>query len=336
MNILQINTIDNKGGAAKIAWQLKTNLEKSGNTTSLFVKHRYSDAPNVFVARWPNPFSRLFKKITGKDIGSFISNKIRPFLANDIDFFGSSRILKTKEFKKADVIHCHNLHGNYFKLSILQKMSKLKPVLWTLHDMWAMTPHCYNTDLPVKNNGFFECTDRKTYQEIKWPNEKYLCWKKKNIYEKSKFHVVVPCQWLKEKAEKSVLKNHPISVIYNGIDTKKFKPEDKNIARKKLGLPENSSIILYISPIGQSIQKGWDIAKKISEYFFQKNKEMLFVSIGEKSDGARKNQISVPFIYDEVTLARYYCAADILLFPSPRETLPLTILESLACCPPIV
>ncbi len=76
MNILQINTLDNRGGAAKIVWSLKKSLEKRGHKTSLFVKHKYSDDKNVFVMRYPNSLTKMLKNITGKDIGSkWIYNK---------------------------------------------------------------------------------------------------------------------------------------------------------------------------------------------------------------------------------------------------------------------
>ena len=48
MNILQIGTIDNRGGAAKVSWALGRKLEAMGHTVNTFVGFKYSNAQNVF------------------------------------------------------------------------------------------------------------------------------------------------------------------------------------------------------------------------------------------------------------------------------------------------
>lgn len=338
MNILQINTIDTRGGASKVGYTLKRLFETEGHTTSLFVKIKYSKDKNVFIAKWPNPLSRLLKKITGKDVGSFLANKIRPLLANDIDYFGSDQILKTKEFRDADIIHCHNLHGNYFKLSTLVKMSKLKPIVWTLHDMWAVTPHCAHAFDGKARDGFFECPNLDIYQKMSWHNESYLCAKKKKIYASSNFTLVTPCLWLKEKVAQSVLRNKPLKVIYNGIDSAVFKNADKKIARENLGLPQDKKIILFVSPVGSNPQKGWEYVEAAMEQY--KNRmDVLFLCVGtgEKTpDQEKRPYISVGFIDDENKLAEYYTAADVFLFTSKVETFPLVVLEAMSCGLPVV
>ena len=127
MNILQIGTIDNRGGAARVSYGLKTKLEQLGHTSNMFVSKKYSNDPHVHVIKTP-----FYKKI------------ICRFMGTDIDFWKTDFILKTEEFKKADLVHCHNLHGYYFNLKTLQKMSQQKPLIWTLHDMWAITPYCHH------------------------------------------------------------------------------------------------------------------------------------------------------------------------------------------------
>jgi hypothetical protein len=180
MNILQINTMDTGGGAAKICFTLKHNSEMLGHKTSMFVKLKYSKEPNIFIANWPNPLVKIIKKITKKDVGSFLANKIRPLLANDIDFFKTDKILDTQEFKDADIIHCHNLHGNYFKLETLVKMSRLKPIVWTLHDVWAITPYCGRIYSDDQSDGFFKCQNFSDDDSgLLWNNESYLKKRKK-------------------------------------------------------------------------------------------------------------------------------------------------------------
>src|SRR3989344_5403223 len=226
MNILQINTVDKKGGAAKVAYSLKQELEKRGHTTSMFVGRKYSDEKNIKLLNDVRSFS------------SKVRRRLAYWLANDIDVFYSDHILKTPEFKKADIIHCHNLHGNYFNLGTLAKISATKPVVWIFHDMWPITAHCgHSFDGALKNSEFFSCPSLDIPPAIAWHNEKYLEKRKSRIYKKSSFHIVTPSKWLANKVGQSILKDKPLSVIYNGIDTSIFKPYNKQESRQFLDLP---------------------------------------------------------------------------------------------------
>lgn len=325
MNILQISTLDKKGGAAKVSYSLKKELEKRGHTTSMFVGRKYSDEKNIKLLNDINSFS-------GK-----IRRKLAYWLANDIDVFSSDHILKTEEFKKADIVHCHNLHSNYFNLGTLEKISKLKPVIWTLHDMWPLTAHCaHSFDGPLKNNGFFTCPSLEIYPPIAWHNEKYLEYKKAGIYKKSDFHIVTPSNWLAEKTKESVLNNKPLSVIYNGIDTSVFKPYDKEESRQELKLPQNKRIILIVAKRGQSNPwKGGNYAQEAIKAL-KNSPGAFFVDLGGDTNKTSENVKTVSFVANQELLAKYYSAADILLYPSIADNCPLVILEAMACGLPAV
>ncbi len=340
MKILEINTTDKKGGAANVAYSLKTMLEKKGHTVSFFVKQKHSNDNNVFTIKQNckifNIFSFLSKKIIRKDIPNYLKNKIRSLLKNDIDFFGSNYLLKTKEFRDADLIHCHNLHGNYFNLKILQKLSRIKPVVWTLHDMWAITSHyVWLSDVTIKKQ--FDSLVTSTY--LDWDNSKYLLDSKKKIYENSKLNIVVPSLWLKKIVEKSMLKSQNLTLIYNGIDNTIFKKYDKTRTRQYLKLPTNKKIITFLANGGKNNnQKGWEYAQYVAN-FYKNNMNILFLCIGgnKTDEQVNNNNIRyVEYIDNQELLAQYYSVSDIFLFTSLFENFPLTILEAMACGTPIV
>lgn len=319
MNILQINTTDNRGGAAKVAYNLKKGLEKLGHQTSMVVGRKYSSDSSVHILNDIQSFS-------GK-----IRRKLSYWLANDIDVFSSDHILQTKEFKAADIVHCHNLHSNYFNLNTLQKMAKLKPVVWTFHDMWPITAHCAHAFHGGLRNGFFQCPNLEIYPPIAWHNENYLERRKKAIYKNSNFHIVVPSDWLKEKVQQSVLKDKLISLIYNGIDTATFKPYPKEEFRKELNLPLEKKIVLSVVKRGQS--NPWKGADYVNETIksFRGNKSVLFVCVGGNTEGLSDQIKNIPYISNQEILAKYYSAADALLYPSIADNCPLVVLEAQAC-----
>jgi glycosyltransferase involved in cell wall biosynthesis len=323
MNILQISPSDNLiGGATRVAMDLKAGLEKKGVGTPMFVGKKFSGREDI----QPIP-----KNIIDKGL-SYL-------LANDLDFFRTDFILDTEVFKDADIVHCHNLHGWYFKLDTLRKMSLQKPLIWTLHDMWAVTAHCSHAFQGGERSGFYECPSLDIYPELLWHNEKYLEKRKRGIYEKTKVNLVVPSKWLEEKIKKSVLGSKNIKLIYNGIDTEVFRSYDKSEVRKELGLPENKKIITFIANNGRhSAFKGLNFVVETIRHY-QNEKDIMFCCLGAKKEEMgidHENVIYFDKTADKTLFAKYYSMSDIFLFTSLAENFPLVILEAMACGLPIV
>jgi len=321
MNILQIGTTDKIGGAAVISWKIKKALELLGHKTSMFVAFKYSNDLNVL----------NIKRTT---------HKLLCFLfSNDIDLFRTNWIIKTKEFIDADIIHLHNLHGWFFNLKTIKEMSKLKPIIWTLHDMWAITSHCAHSFEGGLENGFYQCQSLNSYPRIAWHNEKYLCYRKKIIYDNSDFEIVVPSMWLKNKVENSLLKEKNIHLIYNGVDTKVFRSMDKQTIRKDLNISLVKKIILCFSDkIKNNEYKGSEYINKILEKF-RNNKSVHFICIGgsANSDFEKNSNITyIPNITDVNLLAKYYASSDIFLYPSIADSFGLVVAESMACGTPVL
>ena len=305
MKIFVIGTIDNNGGAANISWEIRKRLKADGHTVSTFVRYKYSTEPDVFVIprrRYQDWLVKLF--------------------ANDLTFAKTDYLLKTKEFKEADIVHCHNLHSNFFNLSTLQKMSLQKPVVWTMHDMWAFTG--FPSDSATLKN-----PNKKRFLLYLWDNTRSLLNKKRKIYKKSKILVVAVSDWIKKELESSILKNQTIIRIHNGVDTEIFKPHEKISARKELGLPLDKKIIAFGI-------KGWENSNKIIDEY-KNNNSLFFVAIGHsniKTDN--KNYQSTPYTQDKVLLSRYFSAADIFFYPTPGDSFGLISTEAMSCGTPVV
>lgn len=322
MNILQIGTSDISGGAASISWSIKKGMEKRGHQVKVFVADKDSDDPGVLII--PRRFHRF----------------IYVLLSNDINYSKTDWIIDTPEFKSADLIHIHNIHGRYFNLETLEKMSKLKPVIWTLHDMWAITPHCaYSYSNELGKNGFFKCRSLKSYPRILWDNEKYLVKKKMSIYNRSKFSIVTPSLWLKDMVSISVLKNKDTNLIYNGINENIFTLKNQIEVRRKLGLEIDKKIFLFLSDGGKNNEfKGWDFIVEVLKNYANRS-DVLFLCIGGNENGLDdnfKNLLYIPKIKDKHLLSEYFSAADIFLYPTLAETFGLVITEAMACGTPVV
>ena len=87
--------------------------------------------------------------------------------------------------RSADVIHIHNTHGGFLNLWAVSELSRVKPVIWTLHDEWAYTGHCACTlGCDRWRFGCGDCPDLTIYPAVSWDSTRFLSKLKARSYEK--------------------------------------------------------------------------------------------------------------------------------------------------------
>lgn len=134
-----------------------------------------------------------------------------------------------------------------------------------------------------------------------------------------------------------------VVTIYNGIDSKLFKPfKDKQKLRSQLKLPSSKFICFTIRRI--TFKNGIDILLQAAEQ--SKNRDVLFLLGGSGPDfEAVKDHVSdkklnnvklLGFISDE-DLPKYYAASDAFILPSRQgEGFPMVVLEAFASGLPVI
>lgn len=319
MKILMINKGDTGGGGYKVVWDLTNGLIEAGHEVNMFVQDKITASPIVKTipySRWRFYLSHL--------------------LGTDFDWFKTDFILDTPAFKEADIIHLNNIHSHYFNLKTLAKMCQLKPVVWTFHDLWPVTsfgPH--PTDKTI-HDGFYWSPTWSTRSMFKKINQRYLISRKRALYKKIKFNIIVPSKYMLDSLKGTALDKFPISLIYNGIDPQVFKPQDKIEARAKLNLPQNKKIFLFVANKGLSNNwKGGNYFSELVEHFVR-DPEVLFLCIGGDKQDAHQNVKFVDFINDSQVLASYYSAVDGLIFSSLAESFGLVVVEAMSAGAPVV
>jgi len=244
-----------------------------------------------------------------------------------------------------DVVHCHNLHGNYFDLGALAELSRSLPVVLTLHDCWLMSGHCaHSFDCERWKAGCGDCPDLSIYPAVRRDETARNWHRKRSIYAHSRLHVATPSEWLMERVQQSILTEGTIEtrVIHNSIDDAFFAPGDPLEARRNLGLDADSVVLLFVAntirgnqwkdfaTLGESAA---GIAARLPE------RSVSLIALGERDGGESLGNGSVrfvPFVDSPTAVAAYYRAADIYLHAARVETFSLTIAEAMACGTPVV
>ncbi|MEX6633608.1 glycosyltransferase [Hyphococcus lacteus] len=150
--------------------------------------------------------------------------------------------------------------------------------------------------------------------------------------------IITVASALKDELERIGVAKPKVTVLRNGVDLKKFRPAEREVERRALGLSG-----LVLASVGHLIdRKGHDLVIEALQDI--KDATLLIAGEGPERGSLEEKAIRlgvfsrVNFLgrieHDE--LYRIYNAADILVLASSREGWPNVLLESLACGTPCV
>ena len=366
LRVLQVSTLDNQGGAGRVAWNLHQAYRGRGLHARMVVGWKFSDDPSVVLA--PNHkakslHTRLLLKVarrlrildcrthgTGR-LGNLLQWLAEPRrwwdIRRGIEDFHYPATQRLLEFfpEPPDIVHCHNLHGGYFDLRALPWLSGQVPVVLTLHDAWLLSGHCsHSFDCERWKTGCGHCPDLTIYPAIQRDATDYNWRRKREIYAKSQLYVATPSRWLMQKVKQSILATAVIEarVIPNGIDLSVFSPTDRRAVRAALDIPQDTKVLLFVAHgIKQNIFKDYQTMRAAIAQVAERpdGQDVLFIALGEDSPAEPIGQAKVRFVPyqgDPQVVARYYQAADLYIYAAKVDTFPNTVLEALACGTPVV
>lgn len=328
MKYLFINSVCGIRSTGRICTDLAQQLEAEGNECKI----AYGRVEEV-----PDKFQRYAVRI-----GTDFDLKMHALQTRLFDTHGFGSKKATAEFLRwadeyaPDVLWLHNIHGYYINVEMLFVWIKSRPnmqVKWTLHDCWAFTGHCVHFTMA-------KCTQWQTHCGYCSQLRRYpACFAMGNVsqnFDRKKaaftgvknMTLITPSNWLADLVKQSFLKQYPVEVHYNTIDTTVFKPTPSDF-REKYGL-QNKTIIL-------SVASTWDDRKGLSDFFslarkLDNNYEIVLVGLSAKQlQQLPKNMLGICRTNNVKELAQIYSAADIYLTLSVEETFGMTVLEAKSC-----
>ena len=328
MRILIINSVYGFGSTGRICRDIALSAQKNGDECMIGCRESHEntdDSPKIVV------------------IGSRTNILLHGLKSRLMDNHGLNSKLATRKFLaqaeafNPDLLWLHNIHGYYINYELLFEWIKSRPsmiVKWTLHDCWAFTGHCAYFEMVGCDKWQSMCEKCPQIHEypksILFDNSSVNYQRKKNAFSGiQNLTLICPSMWLANLVKFSFLSQYPVSVCYNNIDEKIFKPTASdymncnNMSDKKM--------VLGVSNVW-SYRKGLDryieLASMLPENY-------IMILVGKMTKKQRSllptNIVAYGQTSNPEELASLYTEADCFVCLTREDNYPTVNLESEAC-----
>lgn len=320
MKIVQINCVYGDGSTGVLVRQLHQYLQSRG-WESLVLYGRGADTAEVGVLRtgpeWYGKGNALVSRFTGLPYGGCL--------------LATEKLLRILEGERPDVVHLHCVNGNFvnvYRIANWLKKKKIRTVV-TLHAEFLFTGACaHSLDCEGWKTGCGACP--------RFPYDTARSYRK--MAEAFRgfgdgLTVVSPSPWLRRRAELApILREGQHRTIFNGVDTGIFWDTP-------CGKSGDGKIIFHATALfrddPEHLKGGWyvlELARRM------RGQPVRFLVAGKHKIRGEipENVTLLGEIRDAGKLTQLYCAADVTLLTSRRETFSMVCAESLCCGTPVV
>ena len=339
--VVLLNHSDTLGGASVVTRRLTDALRDAGVDARMLVSHCANPAdPTVssvgtpatrkltFLAEHADIFVRygfsradLFKASTGK-YGLHIAD--HPLV------------------RDADVVCINWCNQGMLSLGGVQRLADMgKRIIWTMHDMWAMTGLCHHAASCDAYHS--ECG---ACPLLHWPPHRAdlarAVWRRKQrLYAKALITFVAVSHWLADRCRDSaLLRDADVRVIPNAFPCDNYNRPPR-YSRRQLGITDTDTpIIVFGAARLDDPIKGFGYAIDALNILHRNGVKALAVFFGNIRDAALLQRIELPHCYlgplDADRVHSLYCHSRVVLSTSLYETLPGTLIEGQAAgCIPV-
>lgn len=346
MKILLINTYSQGGGAAVAARRLLDALRKIGVEARMLVAvQKHTVGSEVITPYRKGTLGRYRWQM------NFVRGRLRllPHVGYD-----RSRLFRysTDEgydisehpwVKWADAIHLHWVQHSFLSLEGIEALvATRKPILWSLHDLWAITGGCHIPHFTQK--GVVQhCTKFHTHCDLcpllgskQSGDLSWMQYERKRQIAYDRIHFLAVSHAVAQEVNNACLSQRStVSVLPNMIDPEIFYPAPK-VSNKEFR-------ILFVAARPDDPVKGLNMCKEMLEIACKRSEEFaknaIFTCIGTPKDNRILDDFPIGVERIGTTtstkhLVSLYNSSRLTLSTSIFETFGQTLLESIACGTP--
>lgn len=329
-----------EGGAGIAAVRLHQALRAAGVNSRVAVadgRKAGEDIVNPSIpTRRPNLGGRLAArmiKLERRLSSKNVSHKLAYFSDDRVP--GPDRLFGRPQ---ADILNLHWVANFLDYRKFFPSVRKGQPVVWTLHDMAPMTGGCHyamECSRFTRACGACPLLGSKSERDLTHRIHRRKSAALEGLIPEST-RIVAPSRWLADEARRSsLLRRFDVDVIQNGIDVETFAPRDRSIARDVLGLPQESSVVLFAADNMTDYRKGMDLLLSALEGL-SAIRPVALAAIGGGAATLPDGSIAIGRIENPRLMSFLYSAADIFVLPTRADNLPNVLVEAMACGTPCV
>ena len=323
MRVLHLNT-HGSGGSYEYAALLSTALMEHGIESRVLCKD-----------------SQVLQ--SGRDLLDRVIRRFYVSLSTE-PWHGTRRLLpppSAQDLKGVDVVHLHVVADWFDVPHWLETLPRRIGVVIGVHGLWHFTGGCFlYRGCDRYANETYACSPCPILKTpLKWVLARDEHRRKLQAYQDCSAKFVANSVWLAELARRSPIVNASggVRVIPPGIDTAIFKPQDKELCRKHLGLPPDAFVIITgcasLNDTNKNVPWLLEQVSRLTDL-----EGVIVLAFGEGTVPI-PDALDVRFtggIRDRSDLARLFAAADVFVSASLMETYGLTLVEAMACGTPVV
>jgi len=330
-------------GAAIAARRLHDSLVDGGVPSTFFYRYNNGQVQNPTYIKFPSLQSR---NLRGRVINRLIrlySQVLKFRRPPGFDPFRIARLDGSTPYQpelESSIIHLHFIADMLDYASFFGSLPEGLPIVWTLHDMNPITGGChYSWGCEQFKASCGNCPQLNSLRNpLDLSRINILC---KNLaLNRTRIHFVANSRWLEQQARESAMARFGASfqTIHCGVDVDSFRPLDRALCRKKLGIGLQKRVLCFGAESMTDPRKG--IRGFLAALRLMKPREdVALLSFGSGSI----SQDEVPFQYRHLgrlnsatELAEAYSASDLFVIPSIHEAFGQTSLEAMSCGIPVV
>ncbi len=322
LSVLQLNVRLSEGGAAGVARNLSSELEKRGHKSRL----AYGFSRRGGASPLEGSLDAL--RVTPRPI-AIANTALFPYTGDETRLRGPASWHRLREaVDAADVVHFHAVHSHLARVEDLVQLcrSMHKPLVWTMHDHWLFTGRCAQPGLCRRYlDGCQSCPDLRAYPPARldrarqhWPTRRSLL---EQLQSSGVFQLVSCASWLQGAAIEAGLP--PTETITNSIDRALM---DELTTASMPVRSRRCRVLFLCRDLRDRVKVDWRALSAISQL-----DGVDLTIVGDHGKGLIPPGVTHHSATgDRKRLAELMLSHDVLLFTSRVDYYPLTIAESLS------
>ena len=336
MRVVHLSFSDAIGGAARGSLALHRALLEQGTDSWMLVEEKTVSDERVLgeetsLARSLRVWRRRLDYHPLRLYRARTANMFSPCLA-------PNSIVSRVRSLNPDIVHLHWVAGSFVLPELVSRFGV--PVVWTMRDMWPFTGGCHTAN---DCDRYKECCGScPTLRSSRERDLSRLVWMRKyRSFRGVDIHPVGISSWIADAARSSSLfRDRNVRMIPNAIDTDFWRGQDRQLARRALGLPHERHVVLFVAWRLDAPEKGYDRFVAACRQLATRRNDIHAVVVGSTEAGIPRD-LGLPatftgLVEDDQTLRMAYSAADVTVVPSSMEAFGKVAAESLSCGTPAV